>query len=366
MKVSPQLKSDIKKVRNITIGFVVVNLFFSFYNDGMINSEYTLGAAKFYDIRLSYFMNILTGLIAGIMGGSTLVYVNNKYFRKRSYGYALRITFIAYSLVFFIITIFVSFINARIALGAGFGFADLFEYASIFMLSQMALIFYIFWGGISLFTLIFIQISDKFGPGMFIKFLLGKYHQPIEEQRIFMFMDMKSSTTIAERIGNKRYFNLLNEIFTDITDDILSSDGEIYQYVGDEIVVSWKLEKGINRANCINCFQNIKKKLVLLGPYYENKYGVIPEFKAGIHHGEVTAGEMGSIKRDVAYSGDVLNTTSRIQEQCNQYKVDFLISQETLNLLGEGNKFKPKHLGNIELRGKKNRIDLNTISVQNI
>ncbi len=94
---------------------------------------------------------------------------------------------------------------------------------------------------------------------------------------------------------------------------------------------------------------------------HENKYQVIPEFKAGLHYGMVTAGEIGSMKRDIVYSGDVLNTTSRIQEQCNYYKVDFLVSSETLDLMGEHMPFEAVHLGNIELRGKKTSIDLNTL-----
>ena len=180
-----------------------------------------------------------------------------------------------------------------------------------------------------------------------------------------MFMDMKSSTSIAEKIGNKQYFNLLNDLFNDITDSILSTEGEIYQYVGDEVVVSWKLEKGIKKANCLRCFEKTRETLINLRPYYETKYGVAPTFKAGLHYGLVTAGEVGSIKKDIVYSGDVLNTASRIQEQCNHYNVDFLVSGETLDLLGDNILYEPIHLGNIELRGKKNAIDINTLKRRN-
>ena len=361
MKISPQLKSDVIKVFNITIAFLLINWFFSFYNDGMIHSEYTLGVSGFYDAKMALLMNSITGLLAGIIGGTALVFVNKRYFRKKSYSYALRATFIAYSIVYVFVTVFGTFLSARIALGNEFGFSGLIEYVSIFVFSQMAIVFYIFWGSVSIFTLIFLQISDKFGPGMFQKFLLGKYHQPKEEQRIFMFMDMKSSTTIAEKMGSKDYFNLLNEIYTDMTDVILSSEGEIYQYVGDEIVISWSLENGVRHANCIQCFYKIKNLLRNLRPYYEEKYGVGPEFKAGLHYGTVTAGEMGSIKKDIAYSGDVLNTTARIQEQCNKYNVDFLISGNTLRLLGDKNMHDPVYLGKIELRGKSQSIDLNSL-----
>jgi len=74
------------------------------------------------------------------------------------------------------------------------------------------------------------------------------------------------------------------------------------------------------------------------------------------------AGEIGVIKKDIIYSGNVLNTTARIQEQCNHYKVDILLSKEIFDLISENKDFKIKPLGSIELRGKKRKIDLNTIS----
>jgi len=41
------------------------------------------------------------------------------------------------------------------------------------------------------------------------------YYQPKKEERIYMFMDMRSSTSIAENIGNEMYFNLLNDLLSD-------------------------------------------------------------------------------------------------------------------------------------------------------
>ena len=178
-----------------------------------------------------------------------------------------------------------------------------------------------------------------------------------------MFADMRSSTTIADSIGNEKYFNLLSDMFSDITNTILNNEGEIYQYIGDEIVISWPLEKGVRKANSLNCFIQIQMKLKELEPTYIKKYGFHPVLKAGLHHGEVMAGEIGVIKKDIIYSGDVLNTTSRIQEQCNKYKVDFLISKETLNLF-RGSLFAPVSLGSIELRGKEQIVELQTVEVK--
>ena len=120
------------------------------------------------------------------------------------------------------------------------------------------------------------------------------------------------------------------------------------------------MKKGIRKANCLNCFLQIEKKLIRMAPKYKAKYGVCPELKAGIHHGSVMAGEIGIIKKDIIYSGDVLNTTARIQEQCNHYKVNLLISDDSLDLLNI-EKFNIEPLGSFELRGKENVVNLNTV-----
>ena len=178
--------------------------------------------------------------------------------------------------------------------------------------------------------------------------------KPKEEVRIFMFLDMKSSTTIAERLGHFKYYNLLNDFFFDVTDPIIQSKGEIYQYVGDEIVVSWLLGDGIQNINCIECFFKIVESIKKFSEKYEKQYGVIPEFKAGLHYGIVTTGEIGVKKREMVYTGDVLNTASRIQELCNNYNEKLLISKTLLDHLSIHDKYKVNKIGEISLRGRKN------------
>ena len=362
MKLSRQLKMNLEKVAIITIGYVLLNIFIFFFNYTAIDSPYSLGKSPQFNVGNYFLTTILIGLIAGILGGVLLVWVNSKLFRKRSFKFAMSTTLIAYVLIFVVVSLVASLamlIGEYGLLGVSF---DSFKTTLEFVLNPTLIVNFILWGTITLFTLFLLQVNDKFGPGILLKFLAGNYHQPKKEERIFMFMDMRSSTTIAEKIGNEKYFNLLNDVFADITNTILNYEGEIYQYVGDEIVISWPIKKGIRNTNCIRCFTGIQKKLTDLGPTYKKKYEVIPEFKAGIHYGIVMAGEIGVIKKDIIYSGDVLNTTARIQEQCNHYKVDILLSKETFDLISDNKDYKIKHLGSIELRGKKRKIDLNTIS----
>jgi len=217
------------------------------------------------------------------------------------------------------------------------------------------------WLIVALGTTFLLRVSEKYGPGVLKDIILGKYHKPVDEERIFMFLDIKSSTTHAEKLGHKSYFRLLNDFFADITDSIYYNKGEIYQYVGDEVVITWKIHNGLKNNNCLRCFFEARKEIKIRSSKYLSKYSVVPEFKAGMHIGTATVGEIGVLKKEIAFSGDVLNTTCRIQNECNKNKTDLLISENLLNKLKNDSTFVAKKIGEIELRGKQTKTRLYSI-----
>ncbi len=192
------------------------------------------------------------------------------------------------------------------------------------------------------------------------------YSKPFSEvERVFMFLDLRSSTTIAEKLGHIQYFELLNDFFRDIAEPISSNKGQIYQYVGDEVVVSWPLEDGLSDANCLQCFFDIVNKMATLTHKYLEKYAVNPSFKAGMHFGKVSTGTVGTLKKEIIYTGDVLNTASRIEGLCNKHNVDLLLSKALVDVLQLNNDYLPKRIGEISLRGKSTEIILFTIEQRN-
>ena len=96
---------------------------------------------------------------------------------------------------------------------------------------------------------------------------------------------------------------------------------------------------------------------------YLEKFGVIPEFKAGYHIGEVTSGEIGILKKDIIYTGDVLNTTARLQAQCNRYNAKALISGQLLEELQMEDSISYSKIGELTLRGKTELISLYSLGV---
>ena len=195
------------------------------------------------------------------------------------------------------------------------------------------------------------------GQAVSINFFTGKYHRPKSEDRVFMFLDMKSSTAHAEKLGHIRYFQMLKEYYDDISQPIMHYGGEIYQYVGDEIVITWKAKKDFAK-NALDCFFAMNAALSDQHQKYLSKYEVAPTFKAGLHFGNVTTGEIGSLKKDIVFTGDTLNTTARIQSLCNQYEVELLVSEVLMNTMKSKGAYDFKSLGKVQLRGRHQEIEL--------
>lgn len=226
------------------------------------------------------------------------------------------------------------------------------ETAKIFVLATLITLV------ISLAANLLFMFRRILGQKTLFNLLTGRYHRPTEEERIFMFLDIASSTTIAERIGHVKFHTFLNEFFNDITESILSAKGEIYKYVGDEVIISWRVADCKNSGRCVRLYFDIVDTIMGHRGKYLQKFGFLPSCRAGMHRGMVTVGEMGDIKREIAFLGDTVNTAARIQEACKEHDRDLLISSALLNMLALAGTFRIESLGEISLRGKEKSIEL--------
>lgn len=216
-----------------------------------------------------------------------------------------------------------------------------------------------------LFTVIlfFIRLDRLLGPGILINYLTGRYHHPRKEDRIFMFIDLKGSTSLADQMSSEKYFLFLQEYFSELSNPILETNAQVYQYVGDEVVLTWSWKKGLRNNNCIKIFFLFQRTLQTKEGHFLKQYGVIPKFKAGVHGGAVITAELGDIKKEIVYNGDVLNTTSRIQSKCNELGQELLVSSEIVKSLTLPSGYRYVTFPMIELRGKSDAIDLYGISL---
>lgn len=218
-----------------------------------------------------------------------------------------------------------------------------------------------YWIILFLFTQLIIEINDKYAPGVFVDILLGRYVEPVIEKRIVMFIDLKDSTPIAEKLGHQLYFKFIRDFIHYVSNALIEYEGRIYQYVGDEIVVSWLFTSN-NTKKCMDALIEVRKNLQKQGEHFRRLYGIAPEFRVGIHMGDVTVGEIGVIKKDLAMSGDTMNTTARIRSACSELNQKFIVSKDFLDNI-DLKDWQAESLGEIELKGKGSAVELFTLKI---
>ncbi|WP_430935047.1 adenylate/guanylate cyclase domain-containing protein [Saccharicrinis sp. 156] len=198
----------------------------------------------------------------------------------------------------------------------------------------------------------FREMYKKIGVGNFFNWFFGRLNKPREEKKIFMFIDMKSSTRRAEQLGHEKFSRLVQDVFHDMS-VLYNYQGEIYNYLGDGAVVTWDEHNGIRNTNCIRAFFAFLRVIEKRSRYYRWRYGEVPQFKAGLHIGKVMVLQVGSIRRDISYNGDTINTAARIESKCNEYRKDLLISGVLYEAFEQKDEYNFVKLDAIKLKGKR-------------
>ncbi len=362
-QISPKHKRNIYRILPFGLLWATFGIIYSLIEKGLLgNLDYYPSTGNSYDFTASI---IITTILATVMGwilGTAEILFLNRYFSQRSFGAKIIIKTCLYliSICIFLITLAFTVNSSK----SGLPFYDPVVVKSVssffYNFAFWSIVIYI--GAMINITLFISEVSDNLGQGILINFLVGKYHKSREEERIFMFLDMKSSTTIAEKLGHVDYYKFLNEYYADISEAVVQTSGEIYQYVGDEIVVSWQLKYGLQNNNCLRCFFLIKQIFKTVSKKYIKEFGLVPGFKAGFHCGKVTTGEIGVVKKEIIFTGDVLNTTARIQSACNAYGVDILVSDDLISKLKTKDEYILTDIGECELKGKDAKVKLQTVN----
>jgi len=197
-----------------------------------------------------------------------------------------------------------------------------------------------------------LDVNRLLGQNVLLNFITGRYYSPRLESRVFLFLDMEGSTGLAERLGPLAFHRLVNRFVNDLTQPIVAARGEIHTYVGDELIATWKLKDGIAQARCVAaCFAAIDR-LARAAPDYRREFGAAITVRAGLHCGPVVTGEMGSVKKEIVFLGDTVNTAARIQDLCRQTGDRVLASADLIDRLELPPGVAKRPLGDLRLRGK--------------
>jgi adenylate cyclase len=307
------------------------------------------------DVSQAHWEYPFIGFISGFFTGIFELFVYRERLRNLNFIVGLLIKAASYTLTVYLLIVVVLGITSGIT-----GNIDIKSELQRFIDKDFFLLLWQAFKG-SIIIVFLLQLDVLLGDGAFRRYMSGKFHKPKKQNMVFMFLDMKGSTKMAETLGDEKYYSLIDDFFHDISRPIIESEAEIYKYVGDEVIIMWPLEKGLKYPTCIDLFFYIRRKVRRRKEYYMAQYGMIPEFKAGLHAGTVVSAIIGDIRKEIVYSGDVLNTASRLQESCNEMGVDILISDTLKTSLAWSAKYNSVSKGKVLLKGKIQEMEIFTV-----
>lgn len=329
-------------IRDYCIGWTLALVFLSIVR-GMGTTE---NGTIQMDFWTSMLFSISLGPVFGSISGYAQVLTEEKVYKRISIQRLILLRLV-YVILFLLSLISITYLIFRVFYDLNIGFID-------YAFDEGSFPVYLYLVVVDLGMSILRQINLLLGENNLGKLLRGKFYSPREEERIFMFLDLQSSTQIAEKLGHIKYSMLIQDCFNDLA-VVVENEAEIYQYVGDEVILTWEAKEGIRNLNCINAYFRFRRQLEKKRSYYEQKYGCMPFFKAGMNVGIVTVTEVGKYKKEIAYHGDTINTAARIQGKCNDFRKELLISESLKNRLNT-NAFQFEMLGSIPLRGKEKEV----------
>ncbi len=329
-------------IRDYCIGWTLAFVFYS-----IVRGEGTqeMGSVQL-EVWRSILVSMVIGPIVGSISGYAQVLTEEKAYQPMSIQKLLILRFI-FTLLFIISIILIAYTIVTLFMEVKIGLI-----AFAFEPGSFAIYLYILF--VDVFMAILRQVNLLLGEKKLGKLLRGKFYTPREEERIFMFVDLKDSTKLAEQLGHTKYSLLIQDCFNDLG-VVAENQAEIYQYAGDEAILTWQLPDGLRNENCIRAYFNFKEELIKKQDYYLHKYNCRPFFKAGINAGNVMVTEIGKYKKDIAYHGDTVNTAARIQSKCNDFKQELLISKNLKDQLKKS-EFNFDELGRIALKGKEKEV----------
>lgn len=331
-------------IRDYCIGWTLSFIFLSIVRG--------VGTTENGSLQFGFWSSILIafslGPILGALSGYAEIFMEERFYKRISIRKFLTIRF-GYSVLFVIVLTVIAYGVYQLYFGTDMGLV-----AFAFDKGSGAIYFYVL--SVDLLMSAISQINLMLGENNLLRLLMGGFYTPREEERVFMFLDLQSSTQLAEQLGHFEYSKLIQDCFNDLG-VVVENEAEIYQYVGDEVILTWKTKDGLRNHNCLNAYFNFMAQLNRRSDYYEEKYNCIPFFKAGVNSGLVTVTEVGRYKKEIAYHGDPINTAARIQSKCNEFRKGLLIS-ENLKALVNSNKFEFEKLGTIPLRGKSTEVGI--------
>lgn len=349
MSLSVRQKRKLRISSGIIATGTGLGLFYAFLSDGFTS-------------WFPFINGAITGSIVGFVISILELLVFDNRVRKLRF-IALVLLRTSLYVIFIPTVIFLELITARV-IRFGMSYQEIYnsEEFQNYLLKEDFLVAIVYTVGLAFLVNFTYQVSRKMGQGMLWSYISGKYKRPVTEDRVLMFVRLANANKVINELGSSKFLQFLNEVIFDITEPVLLYHGIIYEYVEDECVISWEMDDAVRNANCLRAIFEVQKVIDRKQKSYLSTYGLIPALEIALHTGTVLQTEVGSLKSEIAFYGDVMNITSRILAKCPELSSNILISNELIYKMEPSTFYSSESKGEFILKGRSQPIELFSIS----
>lgn len=188
---------------------------------------------------------------------------------------------------------------------------------------------------VSLLAVMVLRVISFVGGRNIFALLVGRYHRPTWERKIFLFLDINGSTNIVESLGPEKSNRLFGKFMFDASKPIADNNGEIYRYQGDGFIATWDWNADGTPIDVLKAVDALYAVAVRERPAYERSFGVCPDFRIGIHGGDVIVCEEGDVRRNIAFYGDTINIAARMESKAKEAGMDCILTSDIAALFDD-------------------------------
>jgi adenylate cyclase len=173
-----------------------------------------------------------------------------------------------------------------------------------------------------------------------------------------MFCDMRGFTKMSEKMEPTQLQELLNAVFSRLTDIIRGHRGTIDKYMGDCVMAFWGAPVETPSHAELAVQSAIEMSGAVRRINEEHRARGIPEIGVGVglNTGTMCVGDMGSdIRRSYTVIGDAVNLGSRLEGLSKVYGVDIVVSETTRK---QAPGFAWQELDRVRVKGKEQAVGI--------
>ncbi|WP_285905966.1 CHASE2 domain-containing protein [Pseudodesulfovibrio pelocollis] len=182
-----------------------------------------------------------------------------------------------------------------------------------------------------------------------------------EKEITIQFSDVRSFTSLSEKLTPTQVTNLLHDYLTPMTRIITSHQGTLDKFIGDAVMAFWNAPLDIenHQLKALQAALEQLDRLDDLNKLFVEKYGFPIAVGIGVHCGRVRVGNMGSADLfDYTLIGDNVNLASRLEGLTKYYGQKLVVSQAIVDACGDAYRF--RILDSVRVKGKEKPVTIYT------